>query len=96
MKFGRMGELVSAVSVRTGTMTPEQAWTFKRLLCQELPGATVHVCVGEEVTAPYAAAITCPPFVHSSVTEHVAMLSRMAMEAYPVTGSPTQAYGWAF
>jgi hypothetical protein len=87
--FGRMGELVSAVSVRTGTISPEQTWTFERLLRQELPRATVHVCSGREVEAPYAAAITCPPFVHSHVTEHVALLARMAVEAHPVTLSST-------
>ncbi len=76
-----MGELVSAVSVRYGTMTPEQVWTFERLIRQELTRATVHVCQGVEVSAPYAAVVTCPPFVHGHVTEHVAMLSRMAMEA---------------
>ena len=76
-----MGELVSAVSVRTGTMSPEQVWTFERLIRQELPRATVHVCSGREVSATYAAVISCPPFVHSHVTEHVAMLARMAMAA---------------
>jgi hypothetical protein len=86
-----MGELVSAVSVRTGTMTPEQVWTFERLLRQELPRATVHVCSGREVSAPYAAVISCPPFVHGHVTEHVAFLARMAEGAHPVTGSSDDA-----
>jgi hypothetical protein len=89
VKFGRMGELVSSVSVRAGTMSPEQVCTFARLIRQELPRATVHVCTGREVSAPYAAVITCPPFVHSHVTEHVAMLARMAVAAHPVTLSST-------
>ena len=87
-----MGELVSAVSVRTGTMTVEQVWTFERLMRQELPRATVHVCSGREVSAPYAAVITCPPFVHSHVTEHVAMLARMAMDAQPLSPIMVEAF----
>ena len=87
-----MGELVSAVSVRYGTMTVEQVWTFERLLRQELPRATVHVCSGREVSAPYAAVITCPPFVHSHVTEHVAMLARMAMDAQPLSPIMVEAF----
>jgi hypothetical protein len=79
--FGRMGELVSTVSIRFGSMSLSEVATFEGLLRVAMPSAAIHVCQGVEVTSPYSAEVTCPDFIRGHVERHIAMLARVAMRA---------------